>query len=149
MGTGSPESRDPLSDPGGDPRGTRYHRPGRDRKEVSEFRPSLVINAAAYTRVDQAETEKEAAFAVNRDGTAHLAEAASRMDIPMIHISTDFVFDGRKGTPYLDTDPISPINVYGESKAAGKPNCGPGWPNTSSFALPGSTGFTETTSSRP
>lgn len=83
-------------------------------------RPSLAINAAAYTLVDKAETETERAFAVNRDGPVHLAASCARLNIPLIHISTDFVFDGQKGAPYLETDPISPVSVYGQSKAAGE-----------------------------
>jgi dTDP-4-dehydrorhamnose reductase len=81
---------------------------------------SLVVNAAAYTAVDQAESEPEVAFAVNRDGPAYLASVCAEAGIPLIHISTDFVFDGKKEGPYLESDQISPLNVYGESKAAGE-----------------------------
>jgi len=87
---------------------------------VSKFGPSLVINAAAYTAVDQAETERKAAFAVNRDGPANLARSCARAKIPLIHISTDFVFDGNRKSPYPETAPISPLGAYGESKAAGE-----------------------------
>jgi dTDP-4-dehydrorhamnose reductase len=81
---------------------------------------SLVINAAAYTAVDMAESEPAAAFAVNRDGPDHLASACAREGIPLIHISTDYVFDGQKGRPYLETDAVSPLSVYGRSKEEGE-----------------------------
>ena len=95
-----------------------------DRKAVIEFvdrmRPDLVINAAAYTAVDKAETEAKLAFAVNRDGAAHLAEAAKLSGTRLIHISTDFVFDGKKSSPYLPEDTPNPLGIYGESKLAGE-----------------------------
>jgi dTDP-4-dehydrorhamnose reductase len=90
------------------------------RREVNRAGLSLVINGAAYTRVDQAESEPELAFAVNRDGPANLASACAEAGIPLIHISTDFVFDGEKTGPYLERDKVSPVNVYGKSKAAGE-----------------------------
>jgi dTDP-4-dehydrorhamnose reductase len=80
----------------------------------------VVVNTAAYTAVDQAETEPELAFAVNRDGPAYLAAACGKAGIPLIHLSTDYVFDGRKQRSYRETDPISPLGVYGKSKAAGE-----------------------------
>jgi len=79
----------------------------------------LVINAAAYTAVDMAESNSDAAFAVNRDGPAHLASSCAAAGIPLIHISTDYVFDGKQMRPYIESDPISPIGVYGRSKAEG------------------------------
>lgn len=81
---------------------------------------AAVINAAAYTQVDQAESEPEVAFAVNRDGPLFLAQACAQNKIPLIHISTDYVFDGTKHSPYTEDDPVNPINVYGASKAAGE-----------------------------
>lgn len=78
-----------------------------------------VINAAAYTAVDKAEQEPELAFAVNRDGPAHLAAACARLNIPLLHISTDYVYDGAKIDPYVETDPTTPMGVYGASKLAG------------------------------
>jgi dTDP-4-dehydrorhamnose reductase len=88
--------------------------------EVFEsHRPDILINAAAYTRVDLAENEAELAFAINRDGVANLAQACKRLDIPMLHISTDYVFDGSKQEAYKESDPIAALGVYGESKAAG------------------------------
>lgn len=79
----------------------------------------LVINAAAYTAVDKAEQESEQAFAVNRDGPAHLAAACARLNLPLLHISTDYVYDGAKIDPYVETDPTTPLGVYGASKLAG------------------------------
>ncbi len=80
----------------------------------------LIVNAAAYTAVDKAEAEPELAFAVNHAGPAHLAAACAERDIPLIHISTDYVFDGTKRTPYTESDPVAPIGVYGASKSAGE-----------------------------
>jgi len=80
----------------------------------------LVINAAAYTAVDLAETEKKRAFEVNRDGPANLAGFCAAAGIPLIHISTDYVFDGSKAGAYREDDPVAPIGVYGQSKAAGE-----------------------------
>ena len=95
-----------------------------DRKAVLEFvthnKPDLIINAAAYTAVDQAEHEPETAFIINRDGAAHLAEGATKIGSRLIHISTDFVFDGKKSSPYLPEDVPNPISVYGASKLAGE-----------------------------
>jgi len=80
----------------------------------------VVINAAAYTAVDQAESEPQLAFAVNRDGPAYLASACAACRVPLIHVSTDYVFDGTQKEPYVETDPISPLGIYGQSKAAGE-----------------------------
>lgn len=79
-----------------------------------------VINAAAYTRVDEAESQDELAFKVNRDGAANVAEAAYAAGVPVIHFSTDYVFDGSLGRPYSEDDPPSPVNVYGWSKLHGE-----------------------------
>jgi dTDP-4-dehydrorhamnose reductase len=87
---------------------------------ITRFRPTLVINAAAYTNVDGAETETEAAFAANSSGPANLAQCCCKDHIPLIHVSTDFVFDGEKGQPYTEDDPIGPLGVYGRSKAEGE-----------------------------
>lgn len=86
---------------------------------VAKSQASVVINAAAYTNVDRAETEQELAFAVNTDGPANLAGSCAKADIPLIQISTDFVFDGKKGAPYIESDPVSPLSVYAKSKADG------------------------------
>ncbi|MGD8706987.1 MAG: dTDP-4-dehydrorhamnose reductase [Syntrophobacterales bacterium] len=90
------------------------------RREVNRSGVSLVVNAAGYTAVDQAESEPELAFAVNRDGPASLASACEKAGIPLVHISTDYVFDGQKQGSYRETDPVSPLGVYGKSKAAGE-----------------------------
>ena len=90
------------------------------KRAVKTSGAALVVNGAAYTAVDQAESEPELAFAANRDGPANLASACTEAAIPLIHISTDLVFDGEKKGPYRETDQISPLNVYGQSKAAGE-----------------------------
>ncbi len=82
--------------------------------------PDLVINAAAYTQVDKAETEQTLAFAVNAEGPGVLARACASADIPFIHVSTDYVYDGAKGTPYDEADAPAPVGVYGCSKLAGE-----------------------------
>jgi dTDP-4-dehydrorhamnose reductase len=87
---------------------------------VMAFSPDVVINAAGYTAVDKAEDDKDAAFAVNRDGAGFVAAAAEAADAPIIHLSTDYVFDGKKQTPYLETDATNPLGVYGQSKLAGE-----------------------------
>lgn len=83
-------------------------------------RPTIVINAAAYTAVDRAENEQEQASAINCEGAGALAEVTMRFEIPLIHISTDYVFDGRKTGAYLETDAPNPQTVYGRSKLAGE-----------------------------
>ncbi|MBQ0798952.1 MAG: dTDP-4-dehydrorhamnose reductase [Porticoccaceae bacterium] len=82
--------------------------------------PDIVINAAAYTAVDRAESESELAYAVNRDGPAHLAHICAARRIPLLHISTDYVFDGSKIIPYREDDSPNPEGVYGSSKLAGE-----------------------------
>jgi dTDP-4-dehydrorhamnose reductase len=80
----------------------------------------LVVNAAAYTAVDRAEAETALAFRVNRDGAANVAAACAATGAALIHVSTDYVFDGRQRTPYREDDPIAPLGAYGKSKAAGE-----------------------------
>lgn len=87
---------------------------------VGSDRYSAVINAAAYTAVDKAENDIDTAFAVNRDGAANLAAACRDKSIPLIHISTDYVFNGKSNVPYKADDPIDPLGVYGRSKADGE-----------------------------
>jgi dTDP-4-dehydrorhamnose reductase len=87
---------------------------------LDSLRPAIVINAAAYTAVDKAESDQEAAFAVNAHGVATLATACRDRGIRLIHLSTDFVFDGTQGRPYRVDDAVRPLNVYGESKLAGE-----------------------------
>ena len=89
-------------------------------RALSQIEPSIVINSAAYTAVDKAETDEERAFALNRDGAKMLAEAAARRGIPIIHISSDYVYDGRKDEPYMEDDPPHPATVYGRSKLEGE-----------------------------
>jgi len=79
-----------------------------------------VVNAAAYTNVDRAESERDLAFAINAHAARILAGETARRGIPLIHISTDYVFDGRKGAPYVETDATAPLNIYGQSKLAGE-----------------------------
>lgn len=82
--------------------------------------PALVVNAAAWTAVDAAETDPDAAMRANRDGPARLAQLCAAAGIPLIHISTDYVFDGDKGAPYVETDPTNPTGTYGATKLAGE-----------------------------
>jgi len=89
-------------------------------RSLTDATPDIIVNTAAYTAVDKAESEPDAAFALNRDGAGMLAEAAAARSVPIIHVSTDYVFDGRKSAPYLESDPTHPINVYGASKLAGE-----------------------------
>ena len=88
--------------------------------KVRQVRPQLIVNAGAYTAVDRAETERDAAFAVNARAPAVLAEEAKRQDAVLIHYSTDYVFDGLRTTPYDEDAPVSPLNVYGASKCDGE-----------------------------
>lgn len=94
--------------------------PHQIRQQVQRLRPDLIINAAAHTAVDQAESEPEAAFAINATAPGILAEEALALDIPLIHYSTDYVFDGSKSEPYNETDAPNPLGVYGKSKLAGE-----------------------------
>lgn len=84
------------------------------------YGPSLIINAAAYTNVDGAESNEGLAYTVNKDGPENLGCYAAEAKIPVFHVSTDYVFDGTKSTPYTETDEPNPINVYGKSKLAGE-----------------------------
>ncbi len=94
--------------------------PSQVKKTLADFKPSIVINASAYTNVDMAETEPEIAYTVNSDGPANLAVSCDKNRIPIIHISTDYVFDGSKGQPYAESDPVSPLGIYGKSKEKGE-----------------------------
>ena len=87
---------------------------------ISRERPDFVINTAAYTQVDLAETEKETAYLVNETGAANLAEACVKLDIPLIHLSTDYVFDGKTKAPWREDDATAPLGIYGASKLAGE-----------------------------
>ncbi|MGE3541412.1 MAG: dTDP-4-dehydrorhamnose reductase [Candidatus Tectimicrobiota bacterium] len=95
-------------------------RPASIRAAFQEVQPMLCINTAAYTAVDRAESEVDAAFAVNRDGVAHLAEVCREAGVPLIHLSTDYVFAGTASHPYREEDPTAPLGVYGRSKWEGE-----------------------------
>lgn len=95
-------------------------RPDQVRHTVAAQRPDWVINCAAYTRVDRAEAEAATAFRVNRDGAERLAQAVRRSGGRLLQVSTDYVFDGRQGWPYRETDTPHPLSVYGRSKLAGE-----------------------------
>lgn len=90
------------------------------RRQLQRERPQLVVNAAAWTAVEQAEHEPQAAFALNAAAPAALAEEAAALGAWLLHYSTDYVFDGRLGRPYRETDACTPLNVYGQSKRAGE-----------------------------
>ena len=87
---------------------------------IERHSPRILVNAAGYTRVDDAESEPEAALAANATGAKVLADLAAKADLPLVHISTDYVFDGSKPTAYTEEDPVSPIGAYGRSKALGE-----------------------------
>lgn len=87
---------------------------------IKEYQPNVIINAAAHTAVDKAETEIDASYAINRDGPQYLAEAAASVSAAILHISTDYVFAGDKAGLYSETDPVAPQGVYGASKLAGE-----------------------------
>jgi dTDP-4-dehydrorhamnose reductase len=89
-------------------------------RSLNSYLPRAIINAAAYTFVDKAESEPDLAFKINRDGAAHLARVAGRLSVPFIHVSTDYVFDGSKATPYQEDDHPFPLGVYGRSKRDGE-----------------------------
>jgi len=97
-----------------------FDRPETIDQAFAAASPALVVNAAAWTAVDAAEKEPEAAMRANRDGPARLAELCAEAGIPLIHVSTDYVFDGNKGAPYLEDDPTAPTGVYGATKLEGE-----------------------------
>ncbi|HWA78840.1 MAG TPA: dTDP-4-dehydrorhamnose reductase [Acetobacteraceae bacterium] len=97
-----------------------FDRPETIDKAIANQRLAAIVNAAAYTAVDAAEDDVAAAFRANRDGPARLAVLAASSGIPLIHVSTDYVFDGGKGAPYVESDPTAPLGVYGASKRAGE-----------------------------
>ncbi|MBK5001592.1 dTDP-4-dehydrorhamnose reductase [Pseudomonas sp. S31] len=90
------------------------------REPLRALAPDLIVNAAAHTAVDQAESEPELAFAINAEGPRVLAEEAARLGVPLIHYSTDYVFDGDKPAPYTEDDAPNPLGVYGRSKLVGE-----------------------------
>ncbi|HAC65693.1 MAG TPA: dTDP-4-dehydrorhamnose reductase [Cyanothece sp. UBA12306] len=95
-------------------------KPEKIRQFIQEIKPNIIVNAAAYTAVDKAETESEIAFAVNEMAPTIMAEEATKLKAFLLHISTDYVFDGNKNTPYTEEDPTNPVSVYGNSKLAGE-----------------------------
>jgi dTDP-4-dehydrorhamnose reductase len=94
--------------------------PAKVARAIVRRAPDLVINAAAYTAVDRAESEPEAAFTVNRDGAGEVAKACADLGVPLVHLSTDYVFDGSKTGAYVEEDAVNPLSVYGASKEAGE-----------------------------
>jgi dTDP-4-dehydrorhamnose reductase len=94
--------------------------PDQTRAAVRGARPELIVNAAAYTAVDRAESEPALAQAINADAPALLAEEAKRLGAALIHYSTDYVFDGRTASPYVETDAVNPLSAYGRTKLAGE-----------------------------
>jgi dTDP-4-dehydrorhamnose reductase len=90
------------------------------RQVIRQVQPSLIVNAAAYTAVDKAETEPNLATAINAEAPTVMAEEAQRLGAALIHISTDYVFNGRKNTPYFEDDDPEPVSVYGKTKLAGE-----------------------------
>jgi dTDP-4-dehydrorhamnose reductase len=90
------------------------------RRMIRTVRPNLIVNAAAYTAVDQAEKEEAIARAINADAPAVMAEEAQKIGAGLVHYSTDYVFDGSKNSPYEVTDPTNPLNVYGKTKLMGE-----------------------------
>ena len=94
--------------------------PDQIKQVIDQHQPDLIINPAAYTKVDQAEDEPELAFQINRDAPKVMAKKAFEYNIPFIHFSTDYVFDGEKKEAYIEDDPTHPLGVYGQSKCAGE-----------------------------
>jgi dTDP-4-dehydrorhamnose reductase len=90
------------------------------RSVVREIRPAIIVNAAAYTAVDRAESEADLAWRINAEAPGVLAAEAAALDALLVHYSTDYVFDGTKSSPYQETDPTAPLCVYGRSKLAGE-----------------------------
>lgn len=107
-----------------------FHFIGQDIADISKIeeiephielhKPDFIINCAAYTAVDKAESDQERAYAINEKGAKNLAELAKKNNSYLIHISTDFVFDGKKSSPYNEEDPTAPLSIYGQSKIKGE-----------------------------
>ncbi len=95
-------------------------RPETLAQALDDFRPDIVVNPAAYTAVDKAESEPEQAFALNRDGARAAAEITAERGLPIVHLSTDYVFDGAKQGPYVESDAVAPQGIYGRSKLEGE-----------------------------
>jgi dTDP-4-dehydrorhamnose reductase len=95
-------------------------KPDEARRAIRDFRPQLIVNTAAYTAVDKAESDEAMAETINADFPALLAEEAKRIGAAVVHYSTDYIFDGLKNTPYDESDPPNPVSVYGKTKLAGE-----------------------------
>lgn len=95
-------------------------KPNQIRRAIGEVRPQIIVNAAAYTAVDAAETDETAARAINADAPSVIAEKAKKIGAALVHYSTDYVFDGSKNLPYDESDPPNPLSVYGKTKLAGE-----------------------------
>jgi dTDP-4-dehydrorhamnose reductase len=100
--------------------GLDLSQPDKIRQAIATIKPNIIVNAAAYTAVDRAETEPELAKAINSVAPTVMAEEAQKLGATLVHISTDYVFDGRNYTPYTETDSPNPIGVYGKSKLIGE-----------------------------
>jgi dTDP-4-dehydrorhamnose reductase len=96
---------------------------------VTAAKPDVIVSAAAYTAVDQAESEPELAHMINAVSAGKLATAAAKLNVPIVHLSTDYVFDGTKDSPYLEIDPVAPLGVYGRSKLLGEEAVAAATPN--------------------
>ena len=94
--------------------------PEQIKQQIATIKPDLIVNAGAYTAVDKAENESELAMAINANAPKAMAQAAQELNATLVHISTDYVFNGRNYTPYLETDPTDPLGVYGSSKLLGE-----------------------------
>lgn len=94
--------------------------PERIEPALRQAQPDVIVSAAAYTAVDRAESDEETAYRVNAVAPGEIAAAAAWLDVPVIHLSTDYVFDGNKLAPYLETDPVGPASAYGRTKLAGE-----------------------------
>jgi dTDP-4-dehydrorhamnose reductase len=105
-------------------------RPGDIRRLLEQIQPEVVINCAAFSNVDGCEGQPDLAWAVNAEAPRLMAEACAHLDCGLIHLSTDYVFDGAKGRPYLETDPVSPGSAYARSKLAGEEGALTAWPRT-------------------
>ncbi|TBH34909.1 dTDP-4-dehydrorhamnose reductase [Rhizobium leguminosarum] len=94
--------------------------PSMVRETIVKLKPDVVVSSAAYTAVDKAESDEAAALAINRDGAGAIAAAAAELSLPVIHLSTDYVFDGDKPERYAESDPVGPVSIYGRSKLEGE-----------------------------
>ena len=94
--------------------------PGSIERAIATHRPTFIVNAAAYTAVDKAESDRDACFRINRDGAGIVARVAAAAKVPLVHLSTDYVFDGTKAGPWTEDDAVGPLGVYGASKEAGE-----------------------------